>query len=383
MTSADPIYLDNNATTRLAPEVAQLLAEAFSHGYVNSSSQHALGRRSRAVLERAKEEVLADLGAKTAGFTSDEFLLTSGGTESNNLAIFGLVKPQPGRVIVSSIEHPSVSAAADLLRLRGYDVQTIAALGTGVVDVEHFRELLTPQTQLVSVMLANNETGVLQPIVEIAAICREMGVIIHTDAVQAVGKMPVNFHALQVDAMTITAHKLHGPRGVGGLVLRHGVQLSPQLHGGGQQLAKRPGTEAAELAIGMAKALRISIEAAPQYQALVGLRIELETELRQIDPTCVIHGAKSERLPHTISVSFPGIDRQALVMALDMAGVGISTGSACASGSSERSPVLIAMGLENEQIESAVRISLGRDTTRDEVLEALRRISKCINDLRR
>ncbi|EAQ80716.1 cysteine desulfurase family protein [Blastopirellula marina] len=383
MTSADPIYLDNNATTRLAPEVAQLLGAAFSHGYVNSSSQHALGRRSRAALERSKEQILAGLGAKTAGFASDEFLLTSGGTESNNLAIFGLVKPQPGRVILSSIEHPSVSAAADLLRLRGYDVQTIAALRTGVVDVEHFRELITPQTQLVSVMLANNETGVLQPVAEIAAICREKGVKVHTDAVQAVGKIPVSFRELQVDAMTITAHKLHGPRGVGGLIVRHSVQLSPQLHGGGQQLAQRPGTEPIEMGLAMAEALRISIAAAPSYQALVGLRTELEAALRQIDPSCVIHGADSARLPHTVSVSFPGIDRQALVMALDMSGVCISTGSACASGSSERSPVLIAMQLENEQIESAVRISLGRDTTRDEVLEALRRISKCVNDLRR
>lgn len=381
MTTA-PIYLDNNATTRIAPEVAATLKDAFAQGYVNPSSQHALGRRSRAALETAKEEILARLGAKTQGFTSDELLLTSGGTESNNLAIFGLVKPQPGKVIVSSIEHPSVSAATDLLRMRGYDVQTIAAHLNGVIDLDHFRDLLTPDTQLVSVMLANNETGVLQPVAEIAAMCREIGVKTHTDAVQAVGKADVNFRALEVDALTLTAHKLHGPRGVGGLVLRHGVQISPQLHGGGQQLAKRPGTEPVELGVAMAKALTLSIESAAEYAAVAQLRAEMEQQLREIDPTAIIHGAEVERLPHTISVSFPGIDRQALVMALDLSGVCISTGSACASGSSERSPVLIAMGLENDQIESAVRISLGRDTSRDEVAESLRRISKCINSLR-
>lgn len=377
-----PIYLDNNATTRVDPDVAATLAHAFSQGYVNPSSQHALGRRSRSALERAKEEILVRLGAQTQGFASDEFLLTSGGTESNNLAIFGLVKPQPGKVIVSSIEHPSVSAATDLLRMRGYEVRTIAARRNGVIDVDRFRELLTPDVQLVSVMLANNETGVLQPVAEIAQMCREIGVKTHTDAVQAVGKVAVNFRALGVDALTLTAHKLHGPRGIGGLILRHGVQISPQLHGGGQQLAKRPGTEPVELGIAMAKAVALSLDAAPQYAALSQIRAKLEAELRVIDPSAIIQGADAERLPHTISVSFPGIDRQALVMALDLAGVCISTGSACASGSSERSPVLIAMGLENDQIESAVRISLGRDTSHDEVAEGLRRISNCINSLR-
>ncbi|MCC9606759.1 cysteine desulfurase [Blastopirellula sp. JC732] len=377
-----PIYLDNNATTRIDPEVAESLAHAFAQGYVNPSSQHALGRRSRAALEQAKEQILADLGAKTEGFASDEFLLTSGGTESNNLAIFGMVKPQPGKVIVSSIEHPSVSAATDLLRMRGYDVQTIKAQQNGTIDLDYFRALLTPETQLVSVMLANNETGVLQPVAEIAEKCREIGVKTHCDAIQAIGKIPVSFRDLGVDAMTITAHKLHGPRGVGGLILRHGVQLSPQLHGGGQQLAKRPGTEPVELGIAMAKAMRLSLQSAEKYANLAEMRTEMEAELHQIDPSAVIHGAEVGRLPHTISVSFPGIDRQALVMALDLAGVCISTGSACASGSSERSPVLIAMGLENDQIESAVRISLGRDTTRDEVAEGLRRISNCINNLR-
>ncbi|MFI4876952.1 MAG: cysteine desulfurase family protein, partial [Blastopirellula sp. JB062] len=200
---------------------------------------------------------------------------------------------------------------------------------------------------------------------------------------QAAGKIPVNFRALQVDAMTISAHKLHGPRGVGGLLLRHGAQVTPQLHGGGQQLAQRPGTEPVELGLAMAAALRLAIEEAPRYESLYRLRQQIETELQTIDPTCVIHGADSARLPQTISVSFLGIDRQALVMALDLAGVCISTGSACASGSSEPSPVLLAMGLENEQIESAVRFSLGRDSTAEETVEAARRISNCIKELRR
>ncbi|TWT38442.1 cysteine desulfurase family protein [Blastopirellula retiformator] len=377
-----PIYLDNNATTRIDRQVAETLSHAWSQGYVNPSSQHALGRRSRAALETAKEDLLKGIGAQTQGFASDELLLTSGGTESNNLAIFGLVKPQPGKVIVSSIEHPSVSAAADLLRMRGYDVQAIRVQQNGLVDLDHFRQLLSPDTQLVSMMLANNETGVLQPVAEMAAMCREIEVKTHTDAVQAVGKSDVQFRELGVDALTLTAHKMHGPRGVGGLVLRHGVQISPQLHGGGQQLAKRPGTEPVELGIAMTEALRLSLAAKADYAEIAQLRAEMEASLREIDPTAVIHGADVARLPHTISVSFPGIDRQALVMAVDLAGVCISTGSACASGSSERSPVLIAMGLENDQIESAVRISLGRDTTGDEAREALSRISKCVNNLR-
>ena len=221
------VNLDHNATTPLHPEVAQAMADCYLQGHGNAASSHQLGRRARQVLAEARERVGNTLGATTTGVDADRIIFTSGGTEANNLALLGLAGKPPGRVIISSVEHSSIAGVADQLQHRGFDVQRLRVNSSGRVDQAHFDELLTPETRLVSVMLANNETGVLQPIEQLAEQCNRWGVPIHTDAVQAVGKIPVHFGALSVTALTLTAHKFHGPRGIGALIVKAQQALQP------------------------------------------------------------------------------------------------------------------------------------------------------------
>ena len=378
-----PIYLDNNATTRIDPAVAEAMHACHLAGWVNPASQHQLGQSSRRVLERARDGVAALLGADTSGRVSDRLIWTSGGTEANNLALFGLVGPTPGHLLVSSLEHPSVIATADELARRGYEVERIAATSDGVVDLDDLRRRLRRDTRLVSVMLANNETGVIQPVGDVVRICGEFGVRVHCDAVQAVGKIPVNFRTLGVAAMSVTAHKLHGPVGVGALLLRPDLALAPQLFGGFQQGGLRPGTEAIALAVGFHKALEIwAAEAGQRRLRMQQLRDDFERQLKAELPDAVVHGAAVARLPHVTNISFTGLDRQPMLLALDMAGIACSTGSACASGSSQPSPVLMAMGLKDEWIASALRFSLSARTTSEDVSIAATRIVHICKDLR-
>lgn len=379
------IYVDNNATTPMAVEVAEAMSQAYESAFFNPSSQHQAGQKARRRLDDARETILNLLGAETTRFASDRLVFTSGGTEANNLALFGLGKETNGQVIISAIEHPSISEAADQLALRGVKVRVLPVDNNGVVQLAELDQWLAEPTRLVSVMLGNNETGVLQPIGEIATICRHREVPLHVDAVQGIGKIPVNFRELGASAMTLTPHKFHGPRGIGALVLDDHVTLNPTMFGGSQQLALRPGTESVELAIGFEKALQLAIEAMPEAgPSMQVLRDRLEallTDLVGEDEMQVI-GRDAPRLPHTSNTAFPGIDRQALVMALDMAGVACSTGSACASGSSEPSPTLIAMGLPEDVVSGSIRLSLSRFTTEPEVDEVASRISNCIKHLR-
>ncbi len=253
----------------------------------------------------------------------------------------------------------------------------------GVVQLENLSLLLEGRIRLVSVMLANSETGVIQPVAEIARLCAEKQVLCHTDAVQAIGKMPVDFASLGVSALTLTPHKFHGPLGIGGLVLRHGVRLEPRQIGGFQQAGLRPGTESVSLAVGFFLALEKYLKTAAETQKrMLELRDELTRLLLSQEPTAVVHGAQVPRLPTTINVAFPGVDRQALLLALDMAGIACSTGTACASGSSEPSPVLLAMGLSQELVESSLRFSLSAKTTAAEIAESAAKILACIADLK-
>jgi cysteine desulfurase len=281
------------------------------------------------------------------------------------------------------LEHPSVARTADALAARGYAIDRLPADPTGVVCLATLPDMLRPDTRLVSVMLASNETGVLQPVEQIAAACRERRIPIHTDATQVVGKLPVNFRKLGVDALTFTAHKFHGPIGIGGLLVRQNVSPASLLHGGFQQGSLRPGTESVPLALGMLAALEAwSREADDRRECMTALRDALEQRIVAADSYAVVIGAAVPRLPHTSNIAFVGLDRQALVMALDLAGVACSTGSACASGSSEPSPALVAMGLPGEQISSSIRFSLGATTTAADVDEAARRILNVVNRLR-
>lgn len=376
------INFDHNSTTPIHPEVAETMAECYLQGYGNAASSHRYGRRARQVLEGAREGIGIILGSDTTGINADRILLTSGGTESNNLALLGLAGKSPGRVIISSVEHPSVIGPAEQLQRRGFDVQRLRVDSAGVVDESHVDELLTPDTRLVSVMLANNETGVLQPIERLAAKCRRLGIPIHTDAVQAVGKIPVHFGALQVTALTLTAHKFHGPRGVGALIIKRDQRMDPLFFGGVQQMGLRPGTEPIELAVGLERALRCwQRDAQTRAARMAALRDRFEELMRGADLGVVVNGLGAPRLPHTSNIAFPGLDCQAVHMALDMAGVACSIGSACASGASEPSTVLLAMRLPTHIVESSLRFSLGAFTTREDVDLAAHRIIEAIRRL--
>ncbi|HEX4131171.1 MAG TPA: cysteine desulfurase family protein [Pirellulales bacterium] len=378
-----PIYLDHNATAPLLPEVAAAMAECHASGYGNPASQHSAGRRARQRIDEAVEAIARLLGANVEGREGDRIIFTSGGTEANNLAIFGLAEIAPKRVIVSAIEHPSVAAPARQLERRGWRVERIPVSRAGVVELAALDELLAAPARLVSVMLGNNETGAVQPAAEIARRCRAAGALTHADVVQAVGKLPIDFRALGVDAMTISAHKLHGPVGIGALVMRRGVDMRPLLYGGAQQEAVRPGTESIALIVGFQRALDLAVQQREARAAhLQALRDRFEQRLLGACPEIVVHARGVERLPHTSNLAFVGADRQALLIALDLAGVACSAGSACASGSAEPSPTLVAMGCPKAEIDASLRFSLGAATTAEEIDEAAERILRCFNQLR-
>ena len=375
-----PIYLDHNSTTPLLPEVAEAMAPWQSNLFGNPASQHAFGRRARTVLEDAREAIAHMLGADLAGRRADTLIFTSGGTEANNLAIMGLARPAEDMhgacAIVSAVEHPSVIAPAEHLARHGLKVHRLAVDRTGVVSMAALDEVLDERPRFCAVMLANNETGVLQPIADVASRCAAAGVPLHVDAAQAVGKLPVDFRALAASTMTVAAHKFHGPLGIGALVIRHDVTLEPLLHGGVQQQSLRPGTESVALAVGMQAALEAwHRQGQARTTRLREFRDRLEAGLTSaLGAMVVVNGASAPRAPHTSNVAFLGLDRQALVMALDLEGVYCSTGSACASGSSEPSPALLAMGAEEPVLRGSLRFSLGATTTTDEIDEAAARI---------
>ncbi|MCA9213187.1 MAG: cysteine desulfurase [Planctomycetales bacterium] len=389
----DPIYLDNNATTVIDPDVAAAMHECLLAGYANPASQHRAGQRARAVLEDARERIAGILNIDVSSPSADRLIFTSGGTEANNLAIRGLGKTsaKAGRfVLVSSIEHPSVLKSAKDLSPQD-TVEIISTDTSGVVrldDLEHRLRNAGHEVSVVSVMWGNNETGVVQPIDAIGGICRGVGigsrsVLFHTDAVQAVGKTELNFQDSPADAMTVSAHKLHGPCGIGALAIKKGVKLSPLLFGGSQQLGLRPGTESVALAVGMAVAVeKWHSDLTDRMEKIRQLRDLFERLLKELLDDLQINGESVDRLPHTSNVSFLGVDRQALLMALDFAGIQCSTGSACESGSSKPSHVLVAMVLPDEVISSAIRFSLSATTTKAEILEAARLISKSVKGLR-
>ena len=311
-------------------------------------------------------------------------MFTSGGTEANNLALLGQSHAPPGRVLIAALEHPSTLAAGRQLQRQGWQVDWIRARECGQIDLDHLQLLLEAAKEppcLVSVMLANHETGVLQPVREVVQRCQPQGIPVHTDAVQAIGKIPVHFASLGVTYMSVAAHKFYGPCGIGALIVRGKTPLRPILYGGAQQLATRPGTEPVALVIGLLTALKAAQAQQEQWSRhLAACRDELQHCLGQL-PEVLVNGTAT-RLPQTLNVSFLGVDRQALLMALDLAGVYCSSGSACASGSSEPSPVLQAMGLPRERVTSAIRLSVGVPTREADVSVAADRILKAVNQLR-
>lgn len=380
------IYLDNNATTRLDPLVAARMAELHAAAIANPASQHLPGRRALALLEQAKTDMLESLGAPRHGMDTANIILTSGGTEANNLAVLGISRSRPGQIIVGSIEHPSVSEAAKQPLLGQHSVRVLPVDQQGRYNLELLAQWLAERrpTALVSLMLGNNETGVLQDLARICSMCAEYQVPVHSDVVQAVGKVPFDMKQIGLSAITITAHKLHGPVGVGALIALRDIPLEPLLIGGGQQLGMRAGTEPVVLAIAFASALR-EIEQARRsgiYEAVGRRRDRLEQALLELGDTRVI-AVDAPRLPHTSNIAFTGLERQALHMALDLAGIACSAGSACSSGSSRPSGVLLAMDLPEAVVGSSLRFSLSRFTSDEEIDDAIAIISRVVRKLRR
>ncbi len=380
-TRDEPIYLDHNATTPIDPAVVEAMAECYQSHMGNPASQHSTGRRARKILEDSRERMITLLGVNTANLDDYQLVLTSGGTEANNLALIGLAGEPPGNIVLSSIEHPSVAAPADYLTTRGFEIRVAPVGPDGCLRTEDVEPLLDDQTRLVTVMLGNNETGVMQPVERVYEICRDRKIPIHTDAVQVVGKLPVDVEHLGVSALSFSAHKFHGPRGIGGLLFRSDAHLQPILFGGFQQSGLRPGTVPVALPVGMLRALELSQSDPNRIERMFELRRQFEQTILDRCPCAQIVGHKTKRLPHTSNIAFEGLDRQAILMALDVAGVACSTGSACASGSSDPSPVLLAMGLQKAIVDGSIRFSLGAQTTQEEIIEACRRIINVINTL--
>ena len=353
------IYFDNNATTPIHPDVLRVLTESLRDTYGNASSIHREGQSARRVIEEARESV-----ARLAGGTAREIVFTSGGTESNNAAIFGALGTG-GRyhIVTTAIEHPSVAAAVAELGRRGHEVTIIKPRRSGDVVAGHVIDAIRPDTRLVTVMLANNETGVLQPVAEIAARCRQLGIHMHCDAVQAAGKIDLNVESLGVDTLSMSAHKLHAPKGIGALYVRRGLTLDPYIMGGAQERRRRAGTENVPLAAAFGAAARLAMEPG-LHERLARLRDRFES---QLEGQFTINGADVPRLPNTSNVTFHNADAEGIAIALDLDGVAVSTGSACSSGRTEPSGVLIAMGMSADEAKSTVRFSLSRFNTEEEV----------------
>jgi cysteine desulfurase len=382
--SVPVIYLDHCSTTPLDPVVAAAMVEA-AHAYSgNPASQHRFGQAARRRLEAARERLATLVGADAGAVRGDRLIFTSGGTESNNLALRGLAGDPPGRILISSVEHPSILGPAESLGQSGFEIVRIPVDTQGVVRIDALREALHQGARLASIQAGNHETGVRQPLPAIAALCHEHQVPLHVDAVQAAGKVPIAFRQWNLAAMTFTAHKIHGPTGIGALVVRAGLAIRPQLWGGTQQLGSRPGTESVMLAVAFETALERALARAAHLPCpLAVLRDRLQASLLRRFPDAVVSGAAADRLPHVVNIAFPGVDRQALLLALDALGIACSTGPACQSGASEPSPVLRAMNASPEAVRSAVRLSVGATTTANEVDEAVDRIATTVERLRK
>ena len=374
------IYLDHAATTVVRPEVVDAMVPLLGSGY-NPSSQHAHGRAARGALDDARADVARVLGASPR-----EIVFTGGGSESDVTAIVGAARALAARgrhVVTSAIEHHAVLHAADVLERDGWRVTRLPVDRRGLVDPQEFAAALEPQTTVASVMLANNEIGVVQPVAELAALARARGVVFHTDAVQAAGWLPLAVDALGVDLLSLSGHKFNGPKGVGILYVRRGTPLEPLIVGGGQEHGLRAGTEDVAGIVGLAAALRLAEAERPATAPRVAaLRDRLQTGILAAFPDALVNGAATPRLPNNLSVAFAGLPSDALLIRLDLDGIAASAGSACAAGSLEPSHVTAALGLDEERRLGVIRFSLGRQTSAEEIDEVLRRLPRAVSDVR-
>jgi cysteine desulfurase len=373
------VYMDANATTPLLPEVLEAMRPYFLEQFGNASSIHLRGQQARAAVERARSSVAALLNCRPA-----EIIFTSGGTEGDNLALFGLVKAGE-HLITTSVEHHAVLHAAERLQERGAEVTFLPVDDQGVVDPEDVRKALRPETKLISVMMANNETGVLQPVAEIGRIAAEADVYFHTDAVQAAAKMPLDVRAIGCDLLTISGHKIHAPQGVGAMFVRRGTPLEPQFVGGAHERQRRAGTENVPGIVGLGKAAEFASRALQEGvpERVRAMRNRLEEALLERVDEAGVHGGNAPRVSNTSNLWFDHLEGEALVIALDLKGLAVSGGAACASGSTEPSHVLLAMGVSVERARAGLRVSLQKQTTDEEIDYALELIPAEVSRLRK
>ena len=368
-------YFDHNATTPIAPEVLRTLADSMGEVYGNASSIHYFGQMARQRVEAARRSVAARFGC-----VAQEIVFTSGGTESDNLAIFGVARTRPGsHIVTSSMEHPAVLGACARLEREGHAVTCVAPGSDGRISADAVRRALRTDTVLVSIMHANNETGVVQPVEEIAAVTKNAGVLFHIDGVQAAGKLSVCLRDLGADLYSVSGHKFGAPKGVGALYVRKGLVLDPILYGGRHERERRGGTENVPGVMALGCAADIAIETT----AIEFLRDRLEEGILASVPATQVNGSPRHRLPNTTNIRFEGIGGEAMTIALDLRGFAVSSGSACSSGALEPSHVLLAMGLTPAEARSSVRFSLGPSNTAEEVDGLIEAVADCAGHLRR
>ena len=378
----DRIYLDYAATAPVLPEVLDAMLPFFVSAFGNASGIHAEGREARKAVEQARRQTAAILGAENR-----EILFTSGGSESNNLAVRGTamaLREKGNHIITSSVEHPSVINTCRGLEKEGFRVTYLPVDADGSVSPEDVRDAIGPDTLLVSVMAANNEIGTLQPVREIGEICRAKDVVFHTDAVQAAGLLKIDVKELNADLLSISAHKFHGPKGAGALYVRRGTRLEPLVRGGEQERGLRAGTENVPCIVGLGKALEIAAAEREENAARIReLRDILIRRILERVPGARLNGHPERRLPNNCHFSFTGIESEALLLRLDLAGIAVSGGSACTAGSMEPSHVLQAIGLKDDLLKSGVRLTLGRETRPEDIEKAAQILPEIVEDLRR
>jgi cysteine desulfurase len=360
------VYLDHNATTPVHPDVLQAMLPYFSDRFGNASSMYALGREAKAALEDARARSARVLGCKDS-----EIVFTSGGTESDNYAIKGIAyaNRKKGRhLITSPIEHHAISISCEFLKKERFEITYLPVDSTGVVDPEELRNAIRPDTTLVTIMHANNETGIIQDIGALARVAHEAGIFFHTDAVQSTGKIPYRISDLDCDLLSISAHKLYGPKGVGLLYIKSGTKIQSWNHGGGHERGRRAGTENVAGAVGLATALEIAARDMEKETAkLTAMSTRFYRLLRERIPDIHLNGSLEHRVPNTLNISFKGVEGEAIILSLDMKGIAVSSGSACTSGAPHASHVLLAMGVPDELAQGSVRFSFGRSNSEQDI----------------
>ena len=376
------IYMDHSATSPVDPEVFEAMKPYFTDSFGNASTLYSLGREGRKAMESAREEVASIIGAETK-----EIIFTSGGTESDNIAILGAaykLKKKGNHIITSDIEHPAVDETCRYLEKNGFTVTYLPVYEDGIVKVKDLEDAITDKTILITIMHANNEIGTIQPITEIGRIAHENNIYFHTDAVQTVGKIPVNVKELNVDMLSLSAHKLYGPKGIGALYLRQGVRIEPLMHGGGHEKGIRPGTENVPGIVGLGKACSIAKENLQRdAQKLTSLRDMLIDNVLAENEDSYLNGHRTKRLPNNANFRFTGIEGESLILHLDAKGIATSTGSACSSIKLEPSHVLMAIGLKEVEAHGSLRISLGHENTEEDIEYTITAIKEVVEKLRK